>query len=144
MSEFTVQKITHRHPEPTKRILCLADATILERDPQTYSVSRCVDGWEGEHNFTNLRTERADNQKFSWKRIFPRTSAERIFLNFPWIFWEIVKALLLIWKKFLKEFFWNCFWIWGFSFKDFSFGLTKDFKRSLNKRLALKHFYEKS
>lgn len=39
MSEFTVQKITHRHPEPTKRILCLADATILERDPQTYSVS---------------------------------------------------------------------------------------------------------
>lgn len=39
MSEFTVQKITHRHPDPTKRILCLTDATILERDPQTYSVS---------------------------------------------------------------------------------------------------------
>lgn len=39
MSEFTVQKITHRHPEPVRRILCLADATILERDPQTYSVS---------------------------------------------------------------------------------------------------------
>lgn len=38
MSEFTVQKITHRHPEPTKRILCLTDTAILERDPQTYSV----------------------------------------------------------------------------------------------------------
>lgn len=40
MSEFTVHKITDRHPEPTKRILCLTEATILERDPQTYSV--CV------------------------------------------------------------------------------------------------------
>lgn len=39
MSEFTVHKITDRHPEPTKRILCLTEATILERDPQTYSVS---------------------------------------------------------------------------------------------------------
>lgn len=38
MSEFIVQKITPRHPEPTKRILCLTDATVLERDPQTYSV----------------------------------------------------------------------------------------------------------
>lgn len=38
MSEFTVHKITDRHPEPTKRILCLTEATILERDPQTYSV----------------------------------------------------------------------------------------------------------
>lgn len=42
MCEFTVQKVTHRHPEPTKRILCLTDATILERDPQTYSVSWLV------------------------------------------------------------------------------------------------------
>lgn len=39
MSEFTVHKITDRHPEPTKRILCLTEAAILERDPQTYSVS---------------------------------------------------------------------------------------------------------
>lgn len=39
MAEFIVQKITERHPEPTKRILCLSEATILERDPQTYSVS---------------------------------------------------------------------------------------------------------
>lgn len=39
MSEFVVQKLTQRHPEPTKRILCLTDTTILERDPQTYSVN---------------------------------------------------------------------------------------------------------
>lgn len=39
MSEFIVQKISQRHLEPTKRIFCLTDATILERDPQTYSVS---------------------------------------------------------------------------------------------------------
>lgn len=40
MSEFIVHKITERHPEPTKRILCLTEATILERDPQTYSVCK--------------------------------------------------------------------------------------------------------
>jgi DnaJ homolog subfamily C member 13 len=39
MSEFIVQKISPRHLEPTKRILCLTDATLLERDPQTYSVN---------------------------------------------------------------------------------------------------------
>lgn len=38
MSEFIVQKITPRHPEPTRRTLCLTDATVLERDPQTYHV----------------------------------------------------------------------------------------------------------
>lgn len=38
MCEFIVQKCTHRHPDPVKRILCLTDATVLERDPQTYSV----------------------------------------------------------------------------------------------------------
>lgn len=38
MSEFIVQKVTDRHPEPTKRILCLTEGTVLERDPQTYSV----------------------------------------------------------------------------------------------------------
>ncbi|XP_054738081.1 dnaJ homolog subfamily C member 13 [Anastrepha obliqua] len=38
MTEFTVQKITPRHPDPVKRILCLTEATLLERDPQTYSV----------------------------------------------------------------------------------------------------------
>ncbi|XP_055606556.1 dnaJ homolog subfamily C member 13 isoform X2 [Uranotaenia lowii] len=38
LSEFTVQKITPRHSEPMRRILCLTDSTILERDPQTYSI----------------------------------------------------------------------------------------------------------
>lgn len=42
MSEFIVQKITDRHPDPTKRIFCLTEATILERDPQTYSVSNAT------------------------------------------------------------------------------------------------------
>lgn len=40
MSEFIVHKLTDRHPEPTKRILCLTEKTILERDPQTYSVRK--------------------------------------------------------------------------------------------------------
>uniref|UniRef100_A0A182NJR4 J domain-containing protein n=1 Tax=Anopheles dirus TaxID=7168 RepID=A0A182NJR4_9DIPT len=38
MSEFTVQKVTPRHSEPMRRILCLTDTTVLERDPQTYSI----------------------------------------------------------------------------------------------------------
>ncbi|XP_050073180.1 dnaJ homolog subfamily C member 13 [Anopheles maculipalpis] len=38
LSEFTVQKITPRHSEPMRRILCLTDTTLLERDPQTYSI----------------------------------------------------------------------------------------------------------
>lgn len=41
MTEFIVHKISERHAEPTKRFLCLTQATILERDPQTYSVSNC-------------------------------------------------------------------------------------------------------
>lgn len=38
MSEFVVQKISVRHSEPARRILCLTDVTLLERDPQTYSI----------------------------------------------------------------------------------------------------------
>ncbi|KAM7345045.1 receptor mediated endocytosis 8 isoform 2-T2 [Cochliomyia hominivorax] len=38
MTEFTVQKHTPRHPDAVKRILCLTETTLLERDPQTYSV----------------------------------------------------------------------------------------------------------
>jgi len=37
-TEFSVHKITPRHPDPVKRILCLTEVTLLERDPQTYSV----------------------------------------------------------------------------------------------------------
>lgn len=40
MTEFTVQKFSTRHGDPVKRILCLTETTILERDPQTYSVRR--------------------------------------------------------------------------------------------------------
>lgn len=42
MSEFIVQKITPRHLEPTRRILCLTETTLLERDPQTYSVCKFI------------------------------------------------------------------------------------------------------
>lgn len=38
MTEFTVQKLTPRHPDPVRRILCLTETTLLERDPQTYSI----------------------------------------------------------------------------------------------------------
>ncbi|XP_055621008.1 dnaJ homolog subfamily C member 13 isoform X2 [Toxorhynchites rutilus septentrionalis] len=38
LSEFIVHKITPRHSEAMRRILCLTDTTILERDPQTYSI----------------------------------------------------------------------------------------------------------
>lgn len=38
LSEFIVQKITPRHSEQMRRILCLTETTILERDPQTYTV----------------------------------------------------------------------------------------------------------
>lgn len=42
MTEFTVQKITPRHPDPVKRILCLTETTVRERDPQTYSVCTLI------------------------------------------------------------------------------------------------------
>lgn len=38
LSEFTVKKISPRHLEPPKRILCLTETTLLERDPQTYNI----------------------------------------------------------------------------------------------------------
>lgn len=38
LSEFFVKKISPRHLEPPKRILCLTETTLLERDPQTYNV----------------------------------------------------------------------------------------------------------
>ncbi|XP_067003788.2 dnaJ homolog subfamily C member 13 [Anabrus simplex] len=38
-SEFTVQKVeSSRHPEPQKRLLCLSETCLLERDHQTYSI----------------------------------------------------------------------------------------------------------
>jgi DnaJ family protein C protein 13 len=37
-SEFIVKKVSPRHIEPPKRILCLTETTVLERDPQTYNI----------------------------------------------------------------------------------------------------------
>ncbi|XP_060515817.1 dnaJ homolog subfamily C member 13 [Cylas formicarius] len=39
VSEFSVYKIQKpRHSEPVRRILCLSEVCLLERDPQTYSI----------------------------------------------------------------------------------------------------------
>lgn len=38
LSEFVVKKISPRHIEPPKRIFCLTDSTLVERDPQTYNI----------------------------------------------------------------------------------------------------------
>lgn len=34
--EFPVHKITHRHPDAVRRLLCLSETCLLERDPDTY------------------------------------------------------------------------------------------------------------
>lgn len=38
VTEFTVHKISHRHQDAQRRILCLSETCILERDPQTYNI----------------------------------------------------------------------------------------------------------
>lgn len=38
LSEFTVYKQSHRHPDPVRRQLCLTETCVLERDPATYSI----------------------------------------------------------------------------------------------------------
>lgn len=39
MSEFTVSKVkSPRHTDSQRRLLCLSETCIIERDPQTYSV----------------------------------------------------------------------------------------------------------
>jgi len=38
ISEFTVQKLSARREEPIRRILCLTESTLVERDPATYNV----------------------------------------------------------------------------------------------------------
>lgn len=37
--EFSVHKITPRHLEPVRRLLCLSETCLLERDPDTYRYS---------------------------------------------------------------------------------------------------------
>ena len=38
LAEFTVYKSSDRHQEPVRRILCLSEVCILERDPSSYSI----------------------------------------------------------------------------------------------------------
>lgn len=39
LSEFTVNKVQSvRHTESQRRLLCISEACLLERDPQTYSI----------------------------------------------------------------------------------------------------------
>ncbi|CAF0754857.1 unnamed protein product [Brachionus calyciflorus] len=38
LAEFTVYKITERHTEPVRRLLCLSEVCLIERDPSTYSI----------------------------------------------------------------------------------------------------------
>jgi DnaJ family protein C protein 13 len=38
LSEFTVYKISERHEEPVRRILCLTESCLVERDPSSYSI----------------------------------------------------------------------------------------------------------
>ena len=37
-AEFTVQKISVRHPDTVRRTLCLTEMCLVERDPATYNV----------------------------------------------------------------------------------------------------------
>ncbi|XP_069504815.1 dnaJ homolog subfamily C member 13 isoform X2 [Ambystoma mexicanum] len=39
LAEFIVQKISHRHSEPVKRLLALTETCLLERDPATYNIA---------------------------------------------------------------------------------------------------------
>ena len=38
LAEFTVYKISERHPEQVRRILCLSEVCLIERDPASYSI----------------------------------------------------------------------------------------------------------
>ncbi len=38
LSEFTVYKQSARHADPVRRLLCLTETCLLERDPATYSI----------------------------------------------------------------------------------------------------------
>ncbi|UYV62596.1 DNAJC13 [Cordylochernes scorpioides] len=37
--EFTVHKLSRRHEDPTKRLLCLTESCLLERNPATYAIT---------------------------------------------------------------------------------------------------------
>ena len=38
ISEFVAYKQSHRHSDPVRRLLCLTETCLLERDPSTYSI----------------------------------------------------------------------------------------------------------
>jgi hypothetical protein len=38
LAEFTVYKVSDRHSEPVRRLLCLSEVCLIERDPTTYSI----------------------------------------------------------------------------------------------------------
>jgi DnaJ homolog subfamily C member 13 len=38
LAEFTVYKISERHSDQVRRILCLSEVCIIERDPASYSI----------------------------------------------------------------------------------------------------------
>lgn len=38
LAEFTVYKVSERHGEPVRRLLCLSESCLIERDPSTYSI----------------------------------------------------------------------------------------------------------
>jgi len=38
LAEFTVYKISDRHPDPVRRILCISEVCIIERDPSSYYI----------------------------------------------------------------------------------------------------------
>ena len=38
LAEFTVYKVSERHQEPVRRILCLSEVCLIERDPASYSI----------------------------------------------------------------------------------------------------------
>ncbi|KAK0045772.1 dnaJ subfamily C member 13-like isoform X1 [Biomphalaria pfeifferi] len=40
-AEFTVQKVSIRHPDSVRRTLCLTETCLVERDPATYNICTC-------------------------------------------------------------------------------------------------------
>lgn len=38
LAEFTVYKVSERHAEPVRRLVCLSETCLIERDPATYSI----------------------------------------------------------------------------------------------------------
>lgn len=38
LCEFPVHKVSHRHNDPVRRILCVTETCLLERDPNSYGI----------------------------------------------------------------------------------------------------------